>query len=128
MLTKLLYSLIKASHYWAIYYLYYKKKLKMTKSAYISLLVWLPAKLLSLPSNWSNNIVKFGTYYLHYNDKVITNPIQTLNLYFLSNFGNFLTIFPILASNSRAYNIELGLITKKGKLPRIFLSFFLGAL
>ena len=100
----------------------------MTKSAYNPLLVRPPPKLLSLPGNWSNNIVKFDIHHLHYNDKVAANPTRTFSLYFLCNIGNLLTTSPTLAGNGKACDTEPGLVTKKRKPPKIFLYLFLGAL
>lgn len=100
----------------------------MTKSVHNPLLVRLLPKLLSLPSDLSNNIIKFNNYYLHYNDKVATNSTWTFVPYFLCNFGNLLTTFPILADNNRTRNIELDLVTRKEEPPKTFLYFLLGAL
>lgn len=83
--TKLLYSLVEASYHWTTYYSHYKEKLGMTKSTYNSVLVWLLAELSSLLGNWFNNVVKFGTHHLHYNNKVTTNSIWIFGLYFLYN-------------------------------------------
>lgn len=96
----------------------------MTKFAYNLLLIWPSLKLLSLPSNGFNNIIKFDINHLHYNKKVIANPTQIFDLYFLCNFGNLSTTSSILASDNRACNIETNLVTKKGKLTRIFLYLF----
>lgn len=126
--TKLLYSLAEISHYWATYHLYYKKKQEMIKFTNNFLLVRPTSKLLLLPSSWSNIVVKFGTYYLHYNNKFTANLTQTFGFYFLYNFGNLSTISPILTSNGRAYNTKLGLVTKMREPPRIFQYLLLGAL
>lgn len=96
----------------------------MTKFAYNLLLVRPRLKLLSLSGDSFNNVVKFDTYHLHYNDKVIVNLTQIFNLYFLCNFRNLSTTSPILASDNRACNTEPNLVTKKGKLMRIFLYLF----
>ncbi len=125
---KLLYGLAEASHHWATYHLHYKEKLGITKSAHNPLLVRPLPKLLSLPGAWSNNVVKFGTHHLHYNDKVVANPTRTFGLYFLCNFGNLSTTSPILAGDGRACDTEPGLVTKKGEPPRTFLYLLLGAL
>ncbi len=126
--TNLLYSLAETSHHWVTYHPHYKKKLGMTKSAHNALLVRPLPKLLSLPGDWSNNVVKFGTHHLYYNDKVIANPTRTFGLYFLYNFRNLSTTSPILAGDDRAYNTKPGLVIKKEKPPRTFLYFFWGAL
>ncbi len=126
--TKLLYGLAKASHHWTTYHPHYKEKLGITKSAHNPLLVWPLPKLLSLPGDWSNNVVKFGTHHLHYNDKIVANPTRTFGLYCLCNFGNLSTTFPILAGNNKACDTEPGLVTKKGKPPKTFLYLFLGVL
>lgn len=126
--TKLLYGLAEASHHWATYHPHYKEKLGMTKSAHNPLLVRPPPKLLSRPGDWSNNVVKFGTHHLHYNDKVAANPTWTFGLYFLCNFGNLSTNSPISAGDNRACNTEPGLVTKKREPPKTFLYLLLGTL
>lgn len=126
--TKLLYGLTETSYHWATYYPHYKEKLEMTKFTYNTIFFWPLLKLLSLFDDWFNNIIKFDTYDLYYNDKIAVNLIRTFGFYFLYNFKTFLIISSILAGNNRAYNTELGLVTKKKKLPKTFLYLFLNTL
>ena len=98
-------------HWFAIYHPYYKKKSKIIEFTYNFFLLQPLLKLLLLSGDWSNNVIKYGIYYLHYNDKVAANPTRTFSLYFLCNFGNLLTTYSIFTGNSKVYNTKPDLVT-----------------
>ena len=65
------------NNYFAIYYLYYKIKFRITKFAYNSFFIWLLFQLLSLSIILFSYIIKFIIYYLYYKNQIIGNLTQT---------------------------------------------------
>lgn len=88
--TKLLYSISKSeNHYFNIYHLHYKKKLRITliKYAYNLIILWPPPKLSSLPGTTFDCLVKvIATYHLHYKKKLrMTKTIYNFCICYRSN-------------------------------------------
>ena len=105
------------------YHPHYKEKPGMTESAHDPFLFRPPPQLSSLPGDWSNCVVKFGTYHPHYKDKAVGDPTRTFVcaancFYFLCYWSNLSAAF-FLTHDSGAYTAEPGLVTKKGEPPRI---------
>lgn len=104
LLTKLLYDLIEAGYYWAIYHPFYKKKLKITKSTYnpflfrptckqISLLnvsFYYIVQVIKLLHNLSKvNITWFIIYYPYYKKKLKrTKSAYNLCLFYSNKLVN----------------------------------------
>lgn len=80
--TKLLYSIVKASHHWVIYHLHYKEKSEIIKSAYKPFFLWLLPKLIEFAHNYflfwllKKLLSLFGVS-SHYIIKVI-NPLYNM--------------------------------------------------
>lgn len=124
--TKVLYNDIPklSIDRFAAYHLYYREIPWTTECAYNPLLLQQLSQLSSLFDNWSNCIIKFGTYHSYYKDKTIGNPIWTFvyvaNYFqFLCYWSNFSATF-FLAYNSSTYITELSM----GKLSKTSLHLF----
>lgn len=83
------------------YYLYYKIIPGITKFVHKPFVLQLPLKLLLLPIDWSNCIVKFAIYHPHFKDKVVGNLTWTFvciinYLHFLCYLNNLLAAFFLL--------------------------------
>lgn len=87
----------------AFYHPHYKEKPGMTKSH--DPFILRPSPKLSSPGTFSDCVGKFSIYHLHYKEKLDISNLTR----------NF------------ACNAELGLVTKKGELPKTFLYLLLGA-
>lgn len=103
----------------ATYYLYYKEKPKITKLTYKLFFPWPLSKLILLRGILFDCIVKVITiYYLHYKDKLVSNPTQTF-VYNINCLFNFLKAF--------LFNCNCGICIAKPdieKLPKIALHLF----
>ena len=139
----MLHDVLEAStNCFAAYHLYYKEKSRMIEAVH-DLLFQSLSKLISLLSISCHCNIKvmtllhdmldagkhwFAIYYPYYKNKFVGNLtwvfISITNyLYFLYSWSNLLVAF-FFAYNSGAYTAELGLVTKKWELPRIFLYLF----
>lgn len=129
---------------YATYHPYYKEKSGITKSAYKPFLLQPFSQLLSPSVTLSNYIVqvikllyvvqgacitRLVIYHLHYKNK-LSNPTQTLvctisSLYFgcsLGSLGNLSTV-SLFGHDGRVCVTKLGLVSKKGELPKTALYF-----
>lgn len=116
--------------------MHYKVKLEMTEALHnpffqpifklillFSISSYCIIEIINLLYNIPNvNKYQFAIYYLHYNNKFVSNLTRiivctTKNFYFLSYFSN-LSIISLFVCDGETYTTELGLVTKKKQLAK----------